>query len=219
MRSLALAVLTCGVLAAAVGCGEDADPVALPGSGSVYRSLPAGDRLAVAESCRDRAAAAAEGDAARQLHDIDPEVLRGALDDAVAYVSERRHSVAELCAERLPFVTPGLRVSFTGAEPFGGDGFTYETTSDKPLEIRGSVAPVWRGGRIAVRREGERPVLARIEFDADGRFAVPPLKLRKQADNSFVVTINAPPSAPRKLYFSALCLDCLAGTGTPPAQQ
>jgi hypothetical protein len=41
------------------------------------------------------------------------------------------------------------------------------------------------------------------------------LRLRKIANNTFVVAIHAPPSAVRKVYFTALCLDCLAG-GPPP---
>jgi hypothetical protein len=179
--------------------------------------MAASERLAVAESCRDRAAARAGGDAADQLRDVDPQALRGELDVAFSYFSERRRSVAEMCAERLPFVTPGLRVSFAGAKPFGDDGFTYETTSDKRLTMRGTVSPAPRGGHVVVRREGERSTLADIKLGADGRFVVSGVKLRKQADNSFVVTIHAPPSAPRKVYFSALCLDCLAGAPAAPA--
>jgi hypothetical protein len=216
MRSLALAVLASGLLAAAVGCGEAADPVALPGSGSAYRSLAAPDRLAVAESCRERAAARAGGDAGRQLRDVDAQALRRELDEAFSYFSERRRSVAAMCAERLPFVTPGLRVSFTGAKAFGDDEFTYETTSDKRLTIRGTVSPAPRGGHVVLRREGERPTLADAKLGAEGRFVISGLHLRKQANNSFVLTINAPPSAPRKVYFSALCLDCLAGAPAPP---
>lgn len=215
MRFLALTVLACGVLAAGVGCGEATDPVALPASGSAYRALPARERLAVAESCRDGAATRAGDDAARQVRDVDPRALRSELDDAFSYISERGRSVAAMCAERLPFVTPGVRASFDGAKPFGDDGFTVETTSDKPLTIRGRVSPAPRGGQIVVRREGEPAILERAEIGADGSFVVPTLKLRKQADNSFVVTIHAPPSALRKVIFSALCLDCLAGAPAP----
>jgi hypothetical protein len=215
MRSLALTVLACGILAALVGCGAAADPVPLPGSGTAYRVLPAGERLAVAASCRDRAAARADGDAADQLREVDPRALRAELDLAFAYFAERRRSVAHMCAERLPFVTPGLRVSFAGTKPLGDDECTFTTTSDKRLTIRGAVSPTPRGGRVVLRREGERPALAVIELGADGRFVIPGLRLRKQANNSFVVSIHAPPSALRKVYFSAICLDCLAGTPAP----
>jgi len=219
MRSPALTVLACGVVAALVGCGAASDPVRLPGSGTAYRALTADERVAVATSCRDRAAARADGDAADQLREVDPRALRDALDVAFAYFAERRRPVAEMCAERLPFVTPGLRVSFAGAKRFGDDEFTYETTSDKRLTIRGTVSPTPRGGQIVLQREDERPTLADIEFGADGRFIIQGLHLRKQANNSFVVTIHAPPSALRKVYFSALCLDCLAGTPAPNAAQ
>jgi hypothetical protein len=50
---------------------------------------------------------------------------------------------------------------------------------------------------------------------SDGRFALPTVGLRKVADNTFTVTIQAPPHAPRKVLFSALCLDCLAGRTVP----
>ena len=62
-------------------------------------------------------------------------------------------------------------------------------------------APLPPDGRAAIAR--------------DGTFALPAVRLRKVADNSFVVTIDAPPNAPRKVDFSAICLDCLAGG--PPA--
>jgi hypothetical protein len=219
MRSPGLTVLACGALAALVGCGAASDPVRLPGSGTGYRALTAGDRLAVATSCRDRAAAQADGDAADQLREVDPRTLRDALDVAFSYFAERRRPVTEMCAERLPFVTPGLRVSFAGAKRFGDDEFTYETTSDKRLSIRGTVSPTPRGGHVVLRREGEQPTLADTELGANGRFVIQGLHLRKQANNSFVVTIHAPPSALRKVYFSALCLDCLAGRPAPSATQ
>ena len=219
MRSLAVTVLACGVLAALLGCGAAADPVPLPASGTAYRSLTAHERLAVATSCRDRAAAQAGGDAARQLRDVDPRALQDELDVAFSYFAERRRPVTEMCAERLPFVTPGLRVSFARAKPLGDDEFTYETTSDKRLTIRGTVSPAPRGGHVILQREGERPTLADTKLGAEGRFVIPGLHLRKQANNSFVLTIHAPPSAPRKIYFSALCLDCLAGAPAPRAAQ
>ena len=41
--------------------------------------------------------------------------------------------------------------------------------------------------------------------------AQPTMRLRKIANNTFIVAIHTPPSALRKVYFSAICLDCLAG--------
>jgi hypothetical protein len=218
MRSLTVSVLACSV-AVLLGCGEREDPVPLPASGSAYRSLPAAARLAVARSCRDRAAARAGGAAARQLRDVEPKELRSALDDAFSYYADRRRSVPEMCAERLPFVTRGLSVSFSGAKRFGGDGFTYETTSDKRLTMHGTVSPAPLAGHVTVQREGERPTIYAAEIRAGGHFIIPRLRLRKQADNTFVLTIDAPPNARRKVYFSALCLDCLAGAPAPSARQ
>ena len=43
---------------------------------------------------------------------------------------------------------------------------------------------------------------------------MPTVRLRKQANNSFVVAIHSPPNALLKVRFSAICLDCLA-TGAP----
>jgi hypothetical protein len=213
MRIAALTIICCGVAFAGVGCGEERaePPVPLPSSGTTYRALSSRERVAVARSCRDRAVAAARGTAARQLRKVDPEALRGRLDDAYTIVAHRRRSVAEVCAEQLPFETPGLRLSFVGAKRFGGDGFTFETTSDKPLTIRGQVSRVPNGGRVLARREGETSPTYRATFTAGGRFALPTVHLRKQADNTFTLTIQAPPNAQRSVYFSALCLDCLAG--------
>ena len=52
-------------------------------------------------------------------------------------------------------------------------------------------------------------------IDAEGRFAFRDIKLRKLADNSFVLRIEAPPNAPRIADFSALCLDCAPGAAEP----
>ena len=49
-----------------------------------------------------------------------------------------------------------------------------------------------------------------------GHFALPTQRLRKIANNTFLLSFDVPPSAPRKAYFTALCLDCLAG-GPPPS--
>ena len=45
----------------------------------------------------------------------------------------------------------------------------------------------------------------------DGRFVLPTQRLRKIANNTFTLSFDVPPSAPRKAYFTAICLDCLAG--------
>jgi hypothetical protein len=219
MRVPILTALACGVLVALAGCGEQAAPVALPSSGSAYRALGADERLAIAKSCRDRAAGEARGVAADQLRDVDPRTLRSQLDDAFSYLAARRRSVAAVCAERLPFVIPGVRVSFAGAKPFGDDTFTYETRSDKLLRMRGMVSPAPTGGRVVVRREGESPTVSHTQIASDGRFVIPALRLRKQADNTFILAIDGPPNAPRKVYFSAICLDCLAGAPPPSTQQ
>ena len=49
-----------------------------------------------------------------------------------------------------------------------------------------------------------------------GRFQKPTVRLREQADNSFLVTIHTAPNALRKVRFSTICVDCLAA-GPPPA--
>ena len=84
MRVL-VAVLVLGALGAAAGCGgeEREAPAALPPSGIAYRMLNDADRLAVAESCRDRAAARADGAAANELGRVDPRALREELDAGV----------------------------------------------------------------------------------------------------------------------------------------
>ena len=194
------------------GCVSDAadDPVALPSSGTAYRAMDEGERLAVAASCRDRAAARAHGVAADELGRVDARALREQLDVAFRLTSEQHRPVAELCAERLPFVIPGLRLSFEGAKR-SGDEFTYPTTSETPLTMRGAVAPTPERGVVVVRRAYERSRTYRARIGADGSFTLPTLRLRKIANNTFVVAIHAPPSAVRKVYFSALCLDCLAG--------
>jgi hypothetical protein len=212
----------CLVGAALAGCGagRSIEPaMTLPSSGTAYRALDAGQRAAVAAGCRDRVAARHSGEAARQLRSVDPSSLRSELDDAFAIIAAQRRSVTHVCAEVVPFVTPGLDVSFDGAKDGGDGSFTYETTSDKLLTIRGRVWPAAKGGHIVARRElgSSAPHAAAIQ--ADGRFVIPRLHLRKIADNTFTLTITAPPSAPRKVHFSAICLDCLAGGGSPPTQQ
>ena len=113
-------------------------------------------------------------------------------------------------------MTPGLRLRFDGAED-SGDAFTYETESDRPLTIRGTVSPP-RGGTVTVRREFGSAKSYSGRIGRDGRFSLPTLRLRKVANNSFILSFDAPPGAPRKAYFSAICLDCLAG-GPPPGSE
>jgi hypothetical protein len=215
MRAGLIAAIAVGTLGVCAGCGADPEEssVALPSSGTAYRALSEQQRLAVATTCRDRAAKATRGHAADQIARVDPRALREQLDAAFRLKRQQPRPVAELCAAQLPFVTPGLRVSFDGAKD-SGDTHTYETDSDIPLRIRGAVAPRPRGGTVTARRESGGTGAYRGRIGSDGRFALPAIRLRKIADNTFIVAIHAPPSAPRKLYFSAICLDCLAA-GTP----
>jgi hypothetical protein len=213
-------VVVSGALGAVSGCGgdESESSSALPRTGTAYRAMGEQQRLAVAGTCRDSAASAARGRAASEIAEVDPRALREQLDAAFALTREQRRPVSELCAEQLPFVTPGLRVGFEDAEG-GGDAFSYETDSDVPLRIRGAVSPPPRGGTVVARREtGGRHAYSGT-IGSDGRFALPAIRLRKVADNTFIVAIEAPPSAPRKVYFSAICLDCLAGGPPPDAAQ
>ena len=64
-------------------------------------------------------------------------------------------------------------------------------------------------------REIGGPHATPTEIDAIGRFIFRDIKLRRMADNSFILRINAPPNAPRVAQFSALCLDCVAGAVIP----
>jgi hypothetical protein len=184
-----------------------------------YRALDASHRVAIAAGCRNRVAATHSGEAARQVRCVDPSALRVELDDAFAIVAAQRRSVARVCAEVVPFVTPGLDVSFDGGKDGGGGLVTYETTSDKLLTIRGRVSPAPKGGRVVARRELGSSVPHAATIEADGRFVIPRLHLRRIADNTFTLSITAPPSAVRKIHFSAICLDCLAGGAPPPTQQ
>jgi hypothetical protein len=186
-----------------------------PGTAGGYRGLSDTARLAAAAGCRDRAALRAEGVAARQIAAVDEMLLRGRLDIAVAdYREGARFDRA--CAATLPLVTPGLRVSFSGVT---GNGivFTYPTRSDRPLTIRGVVEPVPASGRVVARRESGPEQRVTAPIDERGRFVFRDLRLRKVADNTFLLTIEAPPNAPRLVRFGALCLDCIiSGSPTPP---
>ena len=118
-----------------------------------------------------------------------------------------------MCARSVPKVTPGLDVSFEGVTG-NGRSFAYPTRSDRLLTIRGRIQPPPQG-RVVAHREIGGPHPAPAEIDADGRFVFRDIKLRKMADNSFILRIDAPPNAPRVVQFSALCLDCGAGAVVP----
>jgi hypothetical protein len=200
-----------------VACGSEParTPDPRPATAGGYSALSDAARLAAAAGCRDRAALRAEGVAARQIAAVDVTLLRGQLDLAVAdYRNGTRFDRA--CAATLPLVTPGLRVSFSGVT---GKGivFTYPTRSDRPLTIRGTVEPVPASGRVVARRESGPEQRVTAPIDDRGQFTFRDLRLRKVADNTFLLTIEAPPNAPRLVRFSALCLDCIiSGSPTPP---
>jgi len=218
MRLRPATVLMLAAFGAAVGCGgrEPEAPAALPPSGTAYRELDDGDRLTVAAACRDRAAAKADGAAAAELARVNPRELRDELDASFALVRNQSRPVAPVCEKLLPFVTPGLTLRFAGAKD-GGVEFTYETNSDEPLTIRGAVSPP-RPGTVTMRRayESANTKTFRAEIADDGHFVLPTQRLRKIANNTFTLSFDVPPSAPRKAYFTAICLDCLAG-GPPPS--
>jgi hypothetical protein len=199
-------------------CGGEraAAPVALPPSCRAYPALSAEDRLAVAASCRDRAAARVGGAAARQLRAIDAKVPRDTLDEAFTIIPDQRRTVAAVCAERIPSVTPGLRLSLTGTRGDGAGRFTYETSSDVLLTIRGRTTPPAHGGRVVATRESGGPGRYEATMDPGGRFVISAIRLRKIADTTFTLTVHAPPNATGKVHFIAICLDCLAGA-PPPA--
>jgi hypothetical protein len=134
-----------------------------------------------------------------------------------AFVQDQRRAVAGVCKRVLPFVTPGLDVSLARAKDDGDGSFSYETTSDKRLTISGRIRPAPAHGRILLRREVGAPAPHTVPIAADGRFVFANLHLRKLADNSFTLSIQAAPNAPRNVHVSAICLDCLAGN-TPPSE-
>lgn len=216
MRLLLATAFVLGALGALVGCvaQDDEAPATLPPSGTAYRKLNDGDRLAVAASCRDRAAARADGVAASELARVDPRALRDELDAAFSLRRAQPRPVASVCERQLPFVTPGLSLRFDGAKDIG-DEFTYDTDSDKPLSIRGAISPP-RSGTVTMRRAYETAKAHTARIGRDGHFVLPTQRLRKIANNTFILSFDVPPSAPRKAYFSAICLDCLAG-GSPPS--
>jgi hypothetical protein len=214
---LAIAALAAGLSVALAGCGDQtpAAPAALPPTGKAYRALSDAERLAVAESCRDRAAAGAGDTAAGQIRSIDARALRAELDDAFTFIPDQRRAVAGVCARLVPFVTPGLDVTLAGAKDNGDGSFSYETLSYKRLTIAGRIRPAPAAGRVLLRREVGAPAPRTAAIAPDGRFVFANLHLRKLADNSFTLTIQAAPNAPRRVHVSAICLDCLAGAAPP----
>ena len=220
-RSLGSALVVVALAAAAgtlAACGAEpagtADP--RPATAARYRGLSDAARLAAAAGCRDRAARRADGAAARQIAAVDELALRRELDLTLG-----DHGKGELferaCAAAVRFVTPGLRVRFSGATG-AGSVFSYQTRSDLPLTIRGTVAPIPAVGRVVARRESGRQQRVAATIDERGRFVFRDLRLRKVADNTFLLTIEAPPNAPRLVRFTALCLDCIiSGSPRPPS--
>jgi hypothetical protein len=213
MAAAALAAVA-GTLAA---CGSEPAraPDPKPATARVYRGLSDAARLAAAAGCRDRAARQAEGVAARQIAAVDEMLLRRELDIVVAG-SRKRARFDRACAATLPLVTPALRVSFSGVTGNGIE-FTYPTRSDRPLTIRGTVEPAPAGGHVVARRESGPEQRVAAPIDERGRFVFRDLRLRKVADNTFLLTIDAPPNAPRLVRFSALCLDCIISGSPPPS--
>jgi hypothetical protein len=212
---LAAAALTGGV-AVLAACGADApDRGLLRHSGSWYRAQSDAGRERVAAACRAEAVATARGSAAReQVGAIGLNRLRQALDDAETIIARQRRPLAEVCRAVVPFHTPGLDVRFGGRARDAGDG-TWSVTaiSTKPYTIRGRIEPARAGIRLVARRMDGYEV--RGVTRADGAFALP-VRFRRVADNTFTVSVDAPAAAPRKVLFTAICLDCLAGSAPPP---
>jgi len=211
---VAAALVAAGATLASCGSESATTPDPNPATAAEYRGLSEAARLAAAAGCRDRAARRVEGVAERQIADVDAGLLRQRLDLAVAdYRAGARFDRA--CAATLPLVTPGLRVSFSGVTG-NGITFTYPTQSDRPLTIRGTVEPVPATGRVVARRESGPEQRITAAIDDRGRFVFRDLRLRKVADNTFLLAIEAPPNAPRLVRFTALCLDCIISGSPPP---
>ena len=219
-RSPASAIVVAALAAAGVtlaACGSETAqaPDPKPATAAEYRGLSEAARLAAAAGCRDRAAGQAEGVAARQIADVDERLLRQRLDLAVAD-SRKGARFEPACAATLPLVTPGLRVRFSGVTG-NGISFTYPTRSDRPLTIRGTVEPVPARGRVVALRESGFKQRLTAAIDQRGRFIFRDLRLRKVADNTFLLAIDAPPNAPRLVRFTALCLDCIVSSSPAPS--
>jgi hypothetical protein len=203
-----------GTLAA---CGDEAvqAPDPKPVTAAEYRGLSDAARLAAAAGCRDRAAGREEGVAAHQIAAVDERLLRGRLDLAIADY-RKGAPFDRACAATLPLVTPGLRVSFSGVVG-NGITFTFPTQSYRPLTIRGTVEPVPARGRVIARRESGFKQRLTAAIDERGQFVFSDLRLREVADNTFLLTIDAPPNAPRLVRFTALCLDCIISGSSAPS--
>jgi hypothetical protein len=214
-----VAALSGGLAAVALlaACGGAApDRGVLRHSGTWYRAQPQDARTRVASACRADAAASARGDTAReQVRAIGLTTLRQALDDAETFVALQRRPLARVCRDVVPFHTPGLDVRFGGGAHDQGDGtWSVSAISTKPYTIAGRIAPARAGMRLVARRMDGYAV--RGVTRTDGSFALP-VRFRRVADNTFTVSIDAPPAAPHKVLFSAICLDCLAGAPSPPS--
>jgi hypothetical protein len=210
-----VAVLAAGGTLAACGAETPRTPDPKPATAGAYRGLSEAARLAAAAGCRDRVAKQAKGVAARQIAAADERLLRVELDLVVADY-RKRERFDRACAATLPLVTPGLRVSFSTATGNGRE-FTYMTQSYIPLTIRGTVAPAPESGRVVARREWRPGKRLIAPIDERGRFSFRDLRLREQADNTFLLTIETPPNAPRLVRFSAICLDCIISGSPPPS--
>ena len=120
MRVSIATALVVGAAGVFAGCGSEAAdaPVAVPSSGTAYRAMNDSERLAVAASCRDRAAARADGVAADELGRVDARALREQLDVAFRLTAKQRRPVVELLRRaptvRDPRPAPELRRGQTG---------------------------------------------------------------------------------------------------------
>jgi hypothetical protein len=208
------ALAAAGGMLAACGSETAQAPDPKPATAGEFRGLSDAARLAAAAGCRDRAARQAEGVAARQIADVDESLLRQRLDLAVAD-ARKGARFDRACAATLPLVTPGLDVSFSGVTG-NGITFTYPTQSYRPLTIRGTVEPVPASGRVVALRESGFKQRLTAPIDDRGQFVFSDLRLREVADNTFLLTIEAPPNAPRLVRFTALCLDCIISGSLPP---
>jgi hypothetical protein len=209
--------VTGGLAAALLGAcgGAEPDRGVLRHSGVWYRAQPEEARTRVAAACRAEAAASARGAGAReQLRAIELGTLRAAIDDAETIIADQRRPLANVCRAVVPFHTPGLDVRFGNGAKHDGDGtWSVPAISTKPYTIRGRIEPAPEGTRLVARRMDRYAV--RGITRADGAFALP-VRFRRIADNTFTISVDAPGAAPRKVLFTAICLDCLAGSPPPP---
>jgi hypothetical protein len=216
-RILVVVVVVGALAALAAGCGGDApDRGVLRHSGVWYRARPAAERARVAAACRADAVARARGDGARkQLRAIDAGELRDALDEAETIIARQRRPLAAICRAVVPFHTPGVEVRFGAGAREDGDGtWSVSAISTRPYTIRGRIAPARAGARLTAHRMDGYTV--RAVTAADGSFALP-VRFRHVADNTFTIALDAPGAAAHKVLFTAICLDCLAGSASSPS--